>query len=262
MLDDFLLRAVLAGFGVVLAAGPLGCFVVWRRMAYFGEATAHAAILGVAISLAFSLSIFAGVFLLAMAMAVAVGLLSGRELATDTLLGVLSHTALAAGLVAVSFLSSVRVDLMGYLFGDILSVTKTEVGLIWGGALVILAGLTWRWNALLTATLNEEMAAAQGINTRRENLVLMISLALLVAIAIKIVGALLITAMLIIPAATGRLGSKTPEAMAVLSVLCGALSVVAGLTSSMTFDTPAGPSIIIAAAGFFAVVSIFSTAKR
>ncbi|HSG55851.1 MAG TPA: metal ABC transporter permease, partial [Paracoccaceae bacterium] len=204
MLDDFLIRAALAGVGVALAAALLGCFVVWRRMAYFGDATAHAAILGVALALGFSISVFAGVLGVSLAMALIITLLSARGQAMDTLLGVLAHSALAFGLVAVSFLPGVRVDLEAYLFGDILAVGRGDLAVIWGGAVLVAVLVGWRWQGLLTATLNPDLAWASGINPRREQVVLTLALAVVVAVAIKVVGALLITALLIIPAAAAR----------------------------------------------------------
>lgn len=262
MLDDFMTRATLAGVGVALAAAPLGCFVVWRRMAYFGDATAHAAILGVAISLFFQLSIFTGTVAVALIMAFSVSLLSGRGYAMDTLLGVLSHASLAFGLVAVSFLSGIRIDLMAYLFGDILAVSRTDLAIIWGGALLVVALIAWRWSALLTATLNEELAYASGLNPRREQLVLTLSLAVTVAVAIKVVGVLLIAAMLIIPAAAARGLSRTPEAMAFIAAAIGVFSAVAGLRGAYVFDTPAGPSIVCVAVVCFAVFSLFGARGR
>lgn len=253
MLDDFLIRAALAGLGLAVAAGPLGCFVVWRRMAYFGDATAHAAILGVALALALSLPVFLGTLAVALVMALAVATLAGRGWAMDTTLGVLAHSALAFGLVAVSFLAGVRVDLAAYLFGDILAVNRSDLGLIWGGAAIVLGLLLWRWNALLTATLSEDLAHASGFNPARERVVLVLALALVVAVAIKVVGALLIAAMLIIPAAAARGFARTPEVMAGLAVIAGALAALGGLWLSLTWDTPAGPSIVATAAVLFGV---------
>lgn len=251
MPDDFLIRAALAGIGLMLAAGPLGAFVVWRRMAYMGDATAHAAILGVALALAASLPVAVGTVIVALAMALVLTALSGRGRTADSVLGVLAYSALAIGLVAVSFLPGVRVDLSAYLFGDVLSVTRGDLAWVWGGGGAILALLLWRWNALLTTTVNEELAQAAGIDPRREGLFLTVALALVVAVAIKIVGALLIAAMLIIPAASARSLSRTPEAMAVWSVVLGIAAVLAGLWGSLRFDTPAGPSIVAAATGIF-----------
>lgn len=253
MLDDFLIRAALAGTGTALAAGPLGCFVVWRRMAYFGDATAHGALLGVAMALGFALPVFWGVLTVALVIAVAVSSMASRGLAMDTVLGVLAHSALAFGLVAVSFLPGVRVDLSAYLFGDILAVSKTDLLFIWGGALAVLALLAWRWPGLLTATLNEDLAQASGVNPARERLALTLALALVVAVAIKVVGALLIAAMLIVPAASARAFARTPEAMALAAVGIGIASVAGGLAASLRLDTPTGPSIVAVAAVLFAL---------
>lgn len=261
ILDGFMLRALLAGLGVVLAAAPLGCFVVWRRMAYFGDATGHAAILGVALALATGLPVTAGVLLAAVAMALTISRLSGRGHAVDTLLGVLSHGALAAGLVAVAFLQ-VRIDLQAFLFGDILAVTRADLMTIWAGAAIVALLVGWRWSALLTVTLNEDLARANGIDPRREQLILTLALAVTVAVAIKVVGALLITAMLIIPAAAARALSRTPERMALGALLAGAVAVASGLQGAISFDTPAGPSIVVAAVILFALTTLLAAGRK
>lgn len=253
MLDDFLVRAGLAGAGLALAAGPLGCFVVWRRMAYFGDATAHAAILGVALALMLDVSLVAGTLAVALAMALVVSGLVGRGHAIDATLGVLSHSALAIGLVAISFVPAVRVDLSSYLFGDILAVGRADLAVIWAGSALVLGLLLWRWSALLTATLNEELAFSAGIRAEREGLVLTVALAVVVALAIKVVGALLIAAMLIIPAAAARSFARTPESMAVIATVLGLVSVGVGLEASLLADTPAGPSIVASAAAVYAL---------
>lgn len=255
-LDSFLVRAALAGLGVALAAAPLGCFVVWRRMAYFGDATAHAAILGVALALALSLPIFAGALMMALIMGVAVTLLSHRGMAVDTALGVLAHSSLAFGLVAVSFLTNVRIDLMSFLFGDILAVDRTDLAVIWAGAALVVGLLIWRWSALLLSTLNAELARAAGIDARREQLILTLALAVVVAVAIKVVGALLIAALLIIPAAAARPLADTPERMALVAAGIGAVAALGGLWLAWELDTPAGPSIVCVAAGVFALTGV------
>jgi len=260
-LDSFLVRATLAGLGVALAAAPLGCFVVWRRMAYFGEATAHASILGIALALAFSTSIFGGVLVVALLMGWTVSTLSGRGYAMDTLLGVMAHSALAVGLVAVSFLQGVRIDLMAYLFGDILAVSRIDLAVIWGGAALVMLMLWWRWSALLTATLSPDLAFAAGIEPRREQMVLTIALALVVAVAIKVVGVLLIAALLIIPAAAARPFAQTPERMAFLAAAIGGFSALAGLRAAYIFDTPTGPTIVCVAAACFVLNSLFNLTR-
>lgn len=254
MFDTFILIALVAGLGVALAAGPLGCFVVWRRMAYFGDATSHAAILGVALALLLNTPIILGILVAAVAMALAVAIQRDAVLAMDTLLGVAAHAALALGLVVVSLVPGRPIDLESYLFGDILSLGPQDLIIIWVGVATVLSVLVWRWNALLLATLNYDLASAEGLRPDRERLILSLTIAVLVAVSIKVVGALLITAMLIIPAATARTFSRTPEKMAIYASLFGALSVYCGLYMSATIDTPAGPSIVTIAAATFALV--------
>ena len=261
ILDDFIWRSALAGIALALASGPLGCFVVWRRMAYFGDATAHAAILGVALSLAFSISIFIGVMVAALAMAFMILSLSGRMFAVDTLLGVAAHGALALGLVAITFIPGVRVDLSAYLFGDILAVGRVDLLVICMGSALVLLVLWLRWERLLLLTLNVDLAAARGIDTRREGMILMVILAVLVAVAIKIVGALLITAMLIIPAAAARPISRTPEWMAGVAATAAVIGVVGGLSASFYWDTPTGPSIVVAASVLFVGATFLTILK-
>lgn len=256
MLDDFMIRAALAGVGVAVAAAPLGCFVVWRRMVYFGDATAHAAVLGVALALALELPVFTGALAISLLMALTVHSLSGRGHETDTLLGVLAHSALAVGLVAVSFVEGVRLDLMAYLFGDILAVSKGDLGIIWGGAAIVGSLVIWRWSAWLSSTLSPDLAAASGIDARREGIVMTLALAVVVAVAIKVVGVLLIAAFLLVPPAAARPLARTPEGMAVWATVIGAAAAVLGLWGAWQFDTPVGPTIVTFAAIGFVLTSL------
>lgn len=254
MLDDFLVRATLAGVGIALVAGPLGCFVVWRRAAYFGDTIAHSALLGVGLGLLAGSDPTVGV--IGVTLAVAAALLVLRRigaLASDTLLGILSHTTLALGLVVVSLLTWVRVDLFSYLFGDVLAVSRSDIALIWVGGAVVLAGLAALRRPLLAATVNEDLARAEGMAVDRAEIGFTLLLALVIAVAMKVVGILLVTALLIIPAATARAVGGTPERMAAAAAAIGAVAVVGGLQAALTFDTPAGPSIVAAAAALFAM---------
>lgn len=261
-MDVFLIRATLAGLGLALAAAPLGCFVIWRRMAYFGDATGHAAILGVAIALSLEISIFAGVFATALAMALIVSHFAERQVSTDALLGVFAHGALALGLVAVTLTGKTSISLDSFLFGDILSVSWDDVRFIWLTALGVVALIGWRWQNLLTSTLSEDLATAAGLRPRVETLILTVAMALTVSAAIKVVGALLIASMLIIPAATARPLARTPEVMAVLTALVGAISVITGMVGAYWVDTQTGPSIIVAATLMFILSSLFGALRR
>ena len=253
MLDDFLFRALLAGLGLVLATGALGSFVVWRRMAYFGESMSHAAILGVALSFAAAMPLYLGTLAVGIGVALLVSWLSGRGQGVDSVLGVIAHGSLALGLVTASFVPALRVDLQAFLFGDILAVGRVDLIWIWSTAALVLALLVWRWQRLVTASVNEELAMAAGIRPAVERVILSLALALVIAISIRIVGALLISAMLIVPAAAARGLSRTPERMAVIATVIGGLSVLGGLGASLQFDLPAGPAIIVAATAIYAL---------
>ena len=247
MLDDFFMRSIIGGVGVATVVGPLGCFVVWRRLAYFGDTLSHSALLGVALALLLQINITLSVFITSVFVAFALLFLQkGQKLSSDTLLGLLAHSTIALGLIALSFMTWVRVDLMGFLFGDILSITKREILINWVGGLLVLICLILVWKKLFAATVSPEIAEAEGLNPQRSNFFFMIMLALVIAISMKIVGVMLLTALLIIPAASARHFSTSPEQMAIIAILFGVSSVLFGLFSSLEFDIPAGPSIIVA----------------
>jgi zinc transport system permease protein len=248
MLDDFFVRAIVAGVGVALVAGPLGCFIVWRRLAYFGDTLSHSALLGVALALILQVNITAAVFAVSALVALSLlGLQRRASLSSDSLLGLLAHSSLALGLVALAFLPSVRVDLMGFLFGDILAVSIPDLAVIYLGGAAVALVLAFVWRPLFAATVNYELAEAEGMRPDRANVIFMLLMATVIAISMKIVGVLLITALLIIPAATARRMARGPEAMALIAAVLGVVSVVAGLFGSLEWDTPSGPSIVVAA---------------
>ncbi|MDZ5646724.1 zinc ABC transporter permease subunit ZnuB [Nitrospirillum sp. BR 11828] len=257
-MDDFLLRALAGGVGVALVAGPLGCFVVWRRMAYFGDTLSHAALLGIALGFVAGINLMLAVALVGLVLAgVLVLMQRQRKLATDTLLGLLSHTTLSLGLIAVALLQTVRVDLMSYLFGDILAVSGGDLAWIWGGGVVVLVLLAWLWRPLLAMTVSEDLARVEGVPVLATQLGFMMLMAATIALAMKVVGVLLITALLIIPAACARRFARTPEVMAALAALIGALSVCGGLGASFRADLPAGPAVVVAAAALFLLTQLF-----
>jgi zinc transport system permease protein len=254
-MDEFLLRALAAGLGLALVAAPFGCFVVWRRMAYFGDTLAHTALLGVVAGIAIGIDPLAGVAAVALASAILLARDGRRRLLpSDTWLGIVSHGALAAGLVALSRMEGVRVDLMGLLFGDVLAVGWWDVAMVWGGGGMALAMLALLWRPLVAMSVDEELALVEGHHVKRARLGLMVLVALVVAAAMKVVGVLLVTSLLVIPAATARRLSRTPEQMAAFAALCGSVAVGGGLAASWSFDTPTGPTIVVAAVALFLTV--------
>ena len=247
MFDDFFIRALIAGLGVALVTGPLGCFVIWRRLSFFGDTLSHSALLGVTLAVSFDINIAFSVFIISSAVAlILLKLQKTTNLPGDALLGLLAHSSLAVGLVAIGFLSFIRFDIMGLLFGDILSVTKNDLIIIWVGGAIILFVLKLIWKPLFASTVNYELAEAEGMKPERVNAIFTILMAAIIAISIKMVGLLLITGMLIIPAAMARNISNNPKQMVLFSVIGGLLSVVMGLFGSLQINTPSGPSIITA----------------
>ncbi|MGB0662638.1 MAG: zinc ABC transporter permease subunit ZnuB [Pontibacterium sp.] len=254
---EFLLLTLLGGVGIALVAGPLGAFVVWRRMAYFGDTLAHSALLGVSLGFLFDVNAELAVVVSCVALALLlVALQKQRLVATDTLLGIIAHGSLSLGLVTVALIDNIRIDLMAYLLGDLLAINAQDVYWIYGGGAAILAVIYLLWRPLLAITINEDLAQVEGVPVGAVRLALMLLIAMVIAVAMKIVGILLITSLLIIPAAAARRLATTPEQMAIGASLLGALSVTLGIVMSAYLDTPAGPSVVVVALGIF--VTIFS----
>ena len=259
LFDDFLLRSLIAGIGIALIAGPMGCFVVWRRLAYFGETIAHSALLGITIAIVFDFNFMLGVLISSIAVVIVMYFIDRSEnLPTETLLGLLAHGGLATGLVLLSFFPNMRMDLEALLFGDILAVSRTDLIVIWIGGGAVFASLLLLWRQLLTSTVSEDLARTTGMHPQRTNLLFGLLMAVLIAGAVKIVGILLIVALLIIPAASARKFAISPEMMASLAALIGLIGVIGGLGSSLYFDTPAGPSMVVILMFLFALSRFFN----
>lgn len=251
-MEEFLQRALLGGLGLALIAGPLGVFIVWRRMAYFGDTLAHSALLGVGLGFWLSISPMLTVMMVCVLIAMLLVVLqANHELASDTLLGILAHSTLSLGIIVVAMQQGLRVDLFGYLFGDILAISWQEVIYIYCIATVVLIFIIKLWRELLLSTLNSDLAIVAGLSPQKLQFVLMLLLAMVIAIAMKIIGVLLITSLLIIPAACARRFSKSPEQMAIFASIIGMIAVISGLVASFHFDLPTGPAIVACAAGLF-----------
>ena len=256
MLDGFLIKAVIAGIGIALITGMAGCFVVWRRMAYFGDSLAHSALLGIALGIGLGIGVSVGIILVSATFASLLFWLEHRGiLATDTLLGILAHAALSSGIVVMSF-QEVPIDLHSFLFGDILTVTTQEIGFIYGGGAIIIGILIRYWNQLVMMTLSPDLARAEGVSTVMMQVLFLAILTLVVATSVRMVGVLLITSMLIIPAATARLFAPSPGHMAAYAALTGMLSVMMGIWFSLETDAPTGPAIVCSLAVLFAISAL------
>lgn len=251
---DFIVRALLAGICIALVAGPLGSFVVWRRMSYFGDTLAHSSLLGIALGILMDVNLQLAVIMSSLLFALILVLLQTRKtLSTDTLLGILAHSTLAFGLLILSLSNTVQVNLVAYLFGDLLTIGSSDLYWIMGSTAVIGILLIVFWNSFLTITVHEELAQVEGVQVGRVHCLMVLMVALLIAVSMKIVGVLLITSLLIIPPAAARRLASTPEQMAIGASLAGCLAVSLGLLMSYRLDTPAGPSIVVTACFFFLV---------
>jgi len=256
-MDDFFVRALLGGIGIALLAGPFGCFVVWRRLAYFGDTLSHASLLGIALGLLLDLNLTLGVIAIGGLVAIGLHLLQRQQrLPGDTALGILAHASLSLGLVLLAFMEQVRVDLLGYLFGDILAVSPADLLWIYAGGGGCLALLLWFWRPLLSLSIHEDLARTEGVAVERLQLLFLLLMAVLVALMLKIVGLVLVTSLFIIPAAAARRLTRTPEAMAIVAALLGCLAVCGGLIASLHWDTPAGPSIVLVATLLFVLGNV------
>lgn len=255
---------IITSIVLALLAGPLGCFVVWRRMAYFGDGLAHSALLGVAVSLVIGMSDQLGMILIAISFALSLLWLRAQGvLATDTLLGILAHAALSLGILAMALLGLEDAEVHDYLLGNLANVSTQSLPWLIGACGIAFGLLLRLWPGLLLMTTSEELAQAEGVPVRQYEFLLMLLMGALVAAAVQLVGALLITSLLIIPASTARLFTKSPEAMAVGGSLIAALSLLIGLPLAQKMAVPIGPAIVsLCVAVFLGVVIIRALSTR
>ena len=262
--DPFILRGILAGIAVALISGLVGCFVVWKRMSYYGESIAHSSLLGVGFAILMGVSINLGIVFTCLLFGILfLWLQHSKVLSSDTLLGVLAHVTLALGIIIIS-LNKIKIDIHAFLFGDILTVSSSDLWAMYLGVLIAVFLICYNWSSLLLVTIDEDLAKAEGVNTLNINLLFTSILTIVVAISIQIIGLLLITAMLIIPAAASRRLTNSPETMALVATFIGIVSVILGILLSVEIDAPSGPSIVLVSAILFflsPILSIFTNKK-
>lgn len=254
---EIILPALIAGFFIAFISAPLGCFVVWRKMAYFGDTLSHATLLGIVIGMALQWNLmFASTFFILILALLLVLLETQKKIAVDTLLGILSHGALSIGIVSMYFIGFQSNLVENYLLGDILSISYDDLYFIIPTVFIIGAILIKHWNAFLYLTLDPELAQSHGIHLQKNKFIFTILLAVTIGIAFKFIGALVITALLIIPVAIARFFSKTPEQMAFMAIFISILMILLGFVVSAFCDTPSGPSIVALCAILFLLTLI------
>lgn len=260
---DFIQRAIVAGIGIALVVGPLGSVIVWRRMSNFGDALAHSTLLGLCLALLLNIHIYIGLTTVCILVACLLAVLSRKhELANDTILSMLAYTTLAIGLTLATVLKGIRIDLLGYLYGDILAVDETDILWIYTVALIALCILIKIWRFIVSMIIHEDLAKVEGVPVTLTQWTLVLIIAVVFAVAMKLVGILLITALLIIPASAARQISKTPEQMAIFASLLGMVAVLLGINASNYWDWPAGPAIVIASMAIFLVTLLLNLLTR
>lgn len=248
MLSAVVLTALAAGGMLSLLLGPLGCLVVWRQMAYFGDAISHAALLGVALALVGSLPFTPAIFAVALLVAGALtAWMRDTRFHADTLLGFLAHGTLAIGLLIVALSGYTQVDVNSFLFGDILTLSISDIISVAILTVIGLGILVWHWRGLVLATLEPNLAAVEGYPVMRLNYLLVAVLAGTIAVAIKLVGVLLITALLIMPAAAARPLAHSPAGMAIWAAGLNLLAITSGIALALQWDVPTGPTIVVMA---------------
>ncbi len=255
MLDDFLIRSLLAGSLMVMVAAPMGCLMVWQRLAFLADTLGHASVLGIALALILSLQPVLGVLLVIAIIMFIVRLSSGdRPVAfSESVLAIISHTGLAGGILLLGVFGFGNISLEALMFGDLLATTVTDLVFIAGTVALLLALLWWRWHDFVAVSVSPEIAQAEGIAVKKVQLILYLMIALLIAVMMKIMGVLLIGAMLVIPVNAARNFSRGPEQMMWISLLFGALSLYSGVFFSWQFDWQTGPAIVVVAAAWLLV---------
>jgi zinc transport system permease protein len=261
-MDDFLWRAILGAALLGAACGPIGCFVLWRRMAYLGESIAHMGLLGAGLGLLIGVNVVAGVAALGIVAALLMARAENGAIPAGTFIGIVGHVGLALGFILLAGMETVRADLMGYLFGDVLALSSDDLLLAALVCAAILGVTALLWRRLLAFTVSPEIARAEKRHGKFAEVAFLVVIALLVAVGLKIVGALLIIALILIPPAAARPLARTPEAMAILAALIGALSAPLGIAGALISDAPAGPCIVLAAAALFALTGIAARLRR
>lgn len=250
--EPFILRGLAAAVVMAVLASPIGCLMIWRRMAYFSDSLSHSALAGVLLGVALGIGQNAGVALVVCLTALILAQISGRfVISMDLLLLIIGQTALCAGIIGFSYMPEIRTDLTAYLFGDVLSVTSRDLIFIAivGGLCLLLLVLNWK-KMIFTAVM-PDLAQSEGISAKKQSATFMILTALFVALALKTTGLLLISALLIIPPCSARFFAETPEQMAGFGAIIGVFSVIAGLACSIYFDAPAAPAMEVICAVFF-----------
>ncbi|MCW8039177.1 MULTISPECIES: zinc ABC transporter permease subunit ZnuB [Acinetobacter] len=259
---QLLLPAWIMGTLLVFLTAPLGCLMLWRRMSFFADTMAHGTLLGVAIAGALALPLWVGVTLLAIMLVGILWILHDPRLPNDALLALCSATLLCSGLLLIQHLPELRPELLSYLFGDLLTISWSDLpvfSLVIIGALAILYKY---WQAQIQIAIDPDIAVSEGINAKWQRLIFMLLLALFTVLALRAVGSLLMGALLVIPALTARLMANSPKQMVLWSFVFAQIGISVGLWSSAGLNVSTGLSIVLTMSILFAVIFAVQKIKK
>jgi len=245
-----------------LLTAPMGCFVVWRKLSYFGATLAHSALLGAILGLLTGIGVLLGVIGFTALLAIILSFwLKHRLLSSDTILGFIAHLSLAISVIAVSVMDNLRIDLVAYLFGDVLSLSTSMFYATIAIALLGLLIIILNWRGFVNLAVQTDIANIEGYATKRLELMFMLILSMTIALGMLSIGVLLIIAMLIIPAATARLFARSLLQMAWLTWIITVIAIVLGMALAFLLDFPAGATVVVVAGFIFIVANGFRFIK-
>lgn len=248
----FIGQGVIALLVLSFLTAPMGCFLIWRRMSFFGATLAHSALLGAVIGLLLGVGVFVGVMgFTALLACLLTWWLQNQRLANDTVLAMIAHLTLAIGVVAISLMDNLRIDLMAYLFGDVLSISRPVFYQIVAVCIVSAIALRVFWRGFVNLAVQPDIAQVEGYRTTVLSFCFVLFLSITISVGMVTVGALLIVSMLIIPAATARLIANQLKTMVFAAWIFTVISIISGMVAAYYVDLPAGPMVVIASGGLF-----------
>ena len=256
---EFMQRALLAAALAATVTSIVGTYVVLKGLGFMGDAIAHSALVGMAVSFRLGGNVLWGAFAWVVPASLLITWISRHgRLRLDTSIGIIYSLGFALGIILISQVSGYTTDLLSFLFGDVLGVSWGEIIGIGVVAAVVTGAVALLYKELLFASYEETMAAASGVPVTLVQYLLPLLVGITTVAAVKTVGIVLVLSLLITPAATGRLLARRLPGIMGVSLIVAQASVVGGLYVSFHLDWPTGPAIVVFASGLFGLALLFA----
>lgn len=253
-MSDILLIPTLTLIVLSLSLAPLGCFLVWRRLAFFGDGMSHACTFGIAIALFLKIHFLLGILLTALLIAGILFVIEKyQNLSTDTLFSLISYSFFAAGIVALSLIKSVHINIEDILFGDFLAIQSPDLWTAMTLSFIAVSILIYYWPILLLSCLSPDLLKTTYPHADRANIIFILVTALVIAFGMYIIGALLLPALMILPAASSRMLSRGPKQMVLLSLTLSVIGCIFGIGAAYVLNTPPSATMVLSNAFIFIV---------